>query len=139
MKYKDTAPWPVAADNTTRGFLYRENMKDYNLFRCPDSPNKNKTVVVKAYFPDVQYVDSTQPYFWPTQTGGKPYGWIGEYLQSIGCRHDSTLGATEDCYWDVAPTDPLYLKPRYFYAVDAYDIGPAIDPVSGKQLADSAG
>src|SRR5207237_10927514 len=54
---------PVPADGTTLGNLYREDMKDYNLFRCPDSPNKNKSVVVKAYFPDVQYTDSSAPYY----------------------------------------------------------------------------
>ena len=137
----------LPADGTILGYLYRENMKDFNLFRCPDSDRKDKFEIVRAYYPDVQSADPTKPYYWPpTDSYGNPIRWIaynddarkqppaaGPWL----CRHDATVGGTEDCFWEVAPSDPLYLKPRFFYAVNAYDIGPAIDPVSGKQLLDS--
>ncbi len=109
----------VPADNTQLGFLYREQIKDLNAFRCPDNTRKNKSEVVFAYF-------APRPAEWPATAG-----YIGDYLAAQGCPTAGALG-TLDC-------DPATGKPRYFYAVDSYDISPAIDPVTGAQILQSDG
>jgi len=120
-------PWdpslglPVsAADNTTLGTLYREQINDLNIFRCPDSSRKDKSEVVVAYFPP-------RPSDWPATAG-----YIGDYLAAQGC---PTAGALGTLYCDPANST----RPRYFYAVDAYDISPAIDPATGAKILQSDG
>lgn len=109
----------VSADNTHLGMLYREQIRDLNVFRCPDSNRKNKSEVVTAYFPP-------RPTDWPATAG-----YIGDYLAAQGCPTAGALG-TQDC-------NPATGKPYYFYGVDSYDISPAIDPATGAQILQSDG
>jgi prepilin-type N-terminal cleavage/methylation domain-containing protein len=109
----------VNADDTRAGFLYREQIKDLNIFRCPDNQRKNKAEPVVAYFPP-------KPVDWPA---GASY--IGDVLASQGCATAGALG-TQVC-------NPATGKPYYFYAIDSYDIGPAIDPATGAQINQSDG
>ena len=119
-------PWDTAlglpvlpADNTHNGFLYREQIRDLNVFRCPDNQRKNKAEAVVAYYPP-------RPSTWPA---GASY--IGDVMATAGCATAGALG-TQVC-------DPATKKPRYFYAVDSYDISPAIDPATGAQILQSDG
>jgi len=101
-----------------------------------------------AYYPDVQYVDKSQPYFWGHENdpkdGNPPYGWYGQYLQDNGCPHIANVG-TEDC-WTNTPENAAILaqypylmgQPKWYYAIDAYDVGPAIDFNTGAQIMDPA-
>jgi hypothetical protein len=116
----------VPADNTHLGLLYREQTKDLNIFRCPDSNRKNKSEVVTAYFPP-------RPVEWPNQANGLPAQYIGDYLAANGCPTAGQLG-TLNCHWELPSKAPYY-----YYAVDAYDISPAIDPATGAQILDSSG
>jgi prepilin-type N-terminal cleavage/methylation domain-containing protein len=109
----------VNADDTRRGTLYREQIKDLNIFRCPDNQRKNKAEPVVAYFPP-------RPSDWPANAG-----YIGDYLATQGCATAGALG-TQVCNTATG-------KPYYFYAVDSYDIGPAIDPVTGAQINQADG
>jgi prepilin-type N-terminal cleavage/methylation domain-containing protein len=111
---------PAYADATVRGFLYREQIKDLNIFRCPDNQRKDKSEPVRVYFPP-------RPSDWPTYPGtSTPYGYIGDYYASLGCPTEGPLG-TLYC-------DPASKEPIWHYAVDSYDISPAIDPATGAQI-----
>lgn len=113
------AAW-VPADQTIYGFLYKEQVKDHNVFRCPDNTPVNKTAVTIAHFPP-------KPSAWPA---GVAY--IGDTLQGV-CGGD-TFG-TYDCYL----SGPDAGKPKLYYVWDSYDIGPRINPLTGEPFRDSTG
>jgi prepilin-type N-terminal cleavage/methylation domain-containing protein len=132
----------VAANNMINGFLYRELVKDVNQFRCDDSSNKNLLFVVQAHFPTsnslpaVQSVDPSKPYYWPLDGQGQ-FHWYGDFLAQQGCPTDQY--GVVDCFWEIPASDKvlgnLHLQPRYFYAVDSYDVGPALD-ANGEWIVD---
>jgi len=129
---------PVHANATYLGYLYRELVKDVEVFRCPDNTNKNLQTAVLVHYPTsssvpaVQSTDPNAPYYWPSS-----YAWIGNFLAQQGCPTDQ-FGVV-DCFYEIPANDPvlgnLHLKPRLFYAVDSYDIGPALD-ANGQWLVD---
>jgi prepilin-type N-terminal cleavage/methylation domain-containing protein len=124
---------PVSATKIISGFLYPEQVKDSNLFHCPDNlnvkkapvgPADNPNVVTIAYFPP-------KPQRWPQYPApGPPNGqreWIGEQLAAT-CGTGAG-GLTIDCFTEGPPA--LIGKPKYYYKWDNYDIAPYIDPVTG--------
>lgn len=140
---------PANADATLAGYLYRDQIRDLNIFRCPDNNQKDKSVAVIAHFPNpVQYSDPSQPNFWPstcTDTSTSPptpipCSWIGQALlaantNSYGVVCPSDAYGTIDCY----TSGPLKGQPKYYYPVDAYDIGPRVDPTTGSSVTDASG
>lgn len=132
----------IPADQTINGFLYREQIKNIENFRCPDSNVRTKATAVKAYYPVISnFTQPDQAYFWP-----QGYQTIGAYLAAQGCQTTTFPSGpgtfVEDCFYEIPASDPLlgnlHLKPRYFYNMDAYDIGPAFD-TNGEALKDAAG
>jgi len=99
----------VAADRIINGFLLGEQVRDINVFRCPDNVNVPKNLVTIAHYPP-------RPERWPAAT------WIGEELASAGCPTDAY--GTIDCFTE----GPHRGKPKYYYVWDSYDIGPRIGP-----------
>lgn len=132
-----TTQKPVPANGLINGFLYNEQVKDVNVYHCADNTNTLKTAITLAHFPALQTADASQPYYWPPQ-----YNWVGAKLASI-CGTDSF--GTIDCFNDITepkvagpnpgPADPLYGKPKYYYIWDSYDIGPHIDPATGRAVS----
>jgi len=115
----------VPAANIHLGSLFREEVRDLNVYRCPDNQRKDPREVVTAWFPP-------RPSDWPRDPQGNLYIYIGDVLATAGCQTNAVLG-TQFC-------NPGNNKaPYYFYAVDSYDISPAIDPVTGAQILDSTG
>jgi prepilin-type N-terminal cleavage/methylation domain-containing protein len=128
----DTSNTCIAnASRIINGFLYPEQVKDSNLFHCPDNlnvkkapvnPADNPNVVTIAYFPP-------KPKNWPNYPApGPPSGqreWIGETLAPL-CG-TGVGGLTVDCFTE----GPNVGKPKFYYKWDSYDIAPYIDPVTG--------
>ncbi len=126
---------PVSVDQIVNGFLYREQVRDSNVFKCPDNTDPRKQTVTVAYYPPVQTTNPANPSYWPAA-----YTWIGDLLQAKGCPSDAY--GTMDCFWEIPASDPclgyLHNQPRYFYTWDSYDISPAYD-VNGISIRDGAG
>jgi prepilin-type N-terminal cleavage/methylation domain-containing protein len=100
---------PVNADRIISGFLYSEQIKDVNVFRCPDNPITGKGVIAVAHY------SLAPPPNWPVgQT------WIGQELANKGCPTDAY--GTIDCFVD----HPQKVAKSY-YVMDSYDIGPLVD------------
>jgi prepilin-type N-terminal cleavage/methylation domain-containing protein len=100
---------PANADRLINGFLYAEQIKDANTFRCPDNANPGKARVTIAHY------RTTPPPLWPA---GK--FWIGQALANYGCPTDG-FGVI-DCFIG-GPYDKM---PKFYYVWDSYDIGPAV-------------
>lgn len=114
------APCLARADSLLNGFLYREQVKDINLFKCPNNTNTSRSVATVALFPP-------RPPDWPS--GAE---WIGDRLAAAGCPTVSGLG-TVDCW----TSGPLSGQPKYFYVWDSYDISPMIG-TNGQVVRDSS-
>lgn len=102
-----------------RGFLYREQVRDYNSFLSPDNLITDRKLVVKAYYPNTHPDPAKRntEVTWVKAETGSP------------C---STTG-------DLDLPDSRYIgKPKYFYAMDSMDIGPMLDN-NGKMLYDNYG
>ena len=97
-------------DRVINPFLYREQVKDVNVFHCPDNLVTGKAVVTIAHY------TTTPPPNWPVGQS-----WIGKSLADYGCPTDAY--GTIDCYVG-GPYDKL---PKYFYVWDSYDIGPVVN------------
>jgi len=126
---------PVNLTKVINGFLYPEQIKDSNIFKCPDNSNILKgpanvaqiaAVVTPALFPP-------RPANWPKYTSGPNVGnnreWIGEQLAGV-CGTEPVTGLTYDCF----TSGPLLGQKKYYYKLDSYDISPLIDPNSGKAV-----
>lgn len=117
----DTSSPHVNADQIINGFLYKEHVKDINLFRCPDNPTTSRSPLTIAYFPP-------RPQNWPP---GIPY--IADTLASNNvCPTDSN--GTVDCFTD----GPLRGLPKFYYTWNSYDIGPRLAP-DGTIVRDGSG
>ncbi|MEP6756334.1 MAG: prepilin-type N-terminal cleavage/methylation domain-containing protein [Chthonomonadales bacterium] len=122
----------VGVTKIINGFMYAEQIKDSNVFRCPDNPNTLKSsttpgnIVTAAVFPP-------RPVAWPVYTSGPNAGnvheYIGDVLQPL-CGTEPTTGLTYDCYTKGA----LAGQRKYFYKWDSYDISPLIDPSTLKPV-----
>jgi len=99
----------VDADDIINGFLYREQVKDINLFRCPDNPITDKSAITIAHFPP-------RPANWPANAS-----YIGDVLANNPCPTDQF--GTIDCFTE----GPFRGLPRYYYTWNSYDIGPRVD------------
>lgn len=95
------------------GFLYNEQVKDINLFKCPDNlgPIPKKTDVTIAHFPP-------RPANWPAGYN---------YVTDASPNPDAPINVCGsdgfgliDCYI----TGPLRGMPKYYYMWDSYDISP---------------
>ncbi len=109
------------ADRILYGYLYREQIKDINIFRCPDNVNRALGDVTIAHFPP-------RPPQWPT-ISGSPRSYVGDSGDITTCPSDAA--GYIDCYRPSDGTDPaspLIGTPKYFYIWDSYDIGPRIGP-----------
>jgi prepilin-type N-terminal cleavage/methylation domain-containing protein len=104
------------AGRVISGFMYREQVKDINIYNCPDNiaPIPKKTDVTIAHFP-------LKPANWPAG-----YNYVTDPADpalypnapSNVCGSDG-FGLI-DCYL----TGPLRGMPKYYYMWDSYDIGP---------------
>ena len=103
------------ADRILYGFLYREQMKDINNFRCPDNVNRPLRDVTIAHYP---------PH--PPEFG---HAWYIGDSGEIGVACPTTPAGYVDCYRrpEVTTADPRFGRPKYYYIWDSYDIGPRID------------
>jgi len=124
----DAGQTPAPADMLINGYLYREQVKDLNVFRTPNNISSTKVSVAIAHFPP-------RPGGWPANQA-----WIGDVLAGP-CGSDAF--GTIDCYNEVTPPkvssgDPRYHKPKFYYTWDSYSIGPRVD-VDGNVLRDGAG
>lgn len=113
--YYTGAGTPVPADRIINGFLYGEQIRNSEVFRCADNAVKDKSQVTTAYFPPM-------PPNWPSAN------YIGTTLASL-CGTGAG-GLTIDCF----TSGPFAGQPKYYYKVNAYDIGPYIDPATGKAV-----
>lgn len=97
-----------------RGFLYGEQIKDYRAFLCEDNLVKNKKAVTVAYWPINSPVS--------LRAGGSLTNRIRvDWTQSDASTNPKLYG-------DNDLPDPSYDKtPKYFYVMDAMDIGPTLD------------
>lgn len=119
---------PAPADTILNGYLYREQVKDLNVFRTPNNVNATKISVTVAHFPP-------RPSGWPSNQA-----WIGDTLAGV-CGADSY--GTIDCYNEltapkVDPSNALYHKPKVYYTWDSYSIGPRVD-ADGNVIKDGTG
>ncbi len=118
---------PIAdATNIIHGFLFREQVKDGNLFHCPDNIPVAKNAFTVAHFP-------LRPTNWPP-TPGNPlnFSWPTEayYITDPGSLVASTCPADSAGIVDCWLTDGLDYKkgdPKLYYIFDSYDIGPRVD------------
>jgi prepilin-type N-terminal cleavage/methylation domain-containing protein len=101
---------PASAERLISGFLYTEQTKDINLFRCPDNLSGSKLAITTAHF------SATPPPLWPA---GK--AWIGQQMAAYGCPTDAY--GTIDCFIG-GPFDKM---PKYYYVWDSFDIGPVVN------------
>lgn len=109
----------IRLDDVYNAYLYKEQIKDANVFLCPDQvPGPAKTDVTIAHFPP-------KPTNWPQNMS-----YIGDVM-ATPCGTDSY--GTIDCL----TSGPNQGKPKLFYVWDCYDIGPRIDPVTGRVILDS--
>lgn len=109
-----------AYSSVNRGFLYREQVKDYVTFLCPDNPVKNKTATTIAYWPLNSPISIA--------AGGTPSNPIPVTWTAT----DTTT--SPPTYGDTDLPGAAYVgKPKLFYVMDSMDIGPMLDS-NGKQL-----
>jgi prepilin-type N-terminal cleavage/methylation domain-containing protein len=111
---------PVPADRIINGFLYGEQIRNIQVFQCPDNTVRDKSQVTIAFFPP-------KPANWPSPN------YIGDVLANLcGTQTVNGQNLTVDCFTD----GPYMRQPKYYYKVNAYDIGPYIDPATGQPVPD---
>lgn len=112
--YNTTGTGAVPATHILRGYLYRKQINDAQVFHCPAN-DRDPNRITTAHFPP-------QPPSWPTKPDGTPYS----YVEALGppsgpCPRDEA--GVVDCFL----SGPLLGQPKYYYAHDSYDIGPRVD------------
>ena len=128
--YDGSVPCAANADRLLYGYLYKEQIKDVNLFRCPDNIDRSQRDVTIAHYP---------PH--PPQFG---YPWYVGDSGEISKVCPSDAAGYIDCWRrpEVPTTDPRFGRPKYYYIWDSYDIGPRIGPdgkvvlISGQRVYD---
>ncbi len=119
----------VSADAVIKGFLYPEQIKDIQVFKCPDNltfrrrpddirrPGELESVITVAHFPP-------RPLLWPS---GVSYVTDTGTPVEKNCPKDAY--GYIDCYLPV-PGKPSALdgKPKWYYIWDSFDVGPRVDP-----------
>ena len=108
-----------------RGFLYREQLKDYKTFLCDDNPIKNKQAVTQVYWPVNSPISKS----------------LGGTLANPALVTWSQTDLTQNpkYYGDTDFPGPGYAgKAKLFYVMDSMDIGPMLDG-NGKVVKDSTG
>lgn len=112
-----TAPTAGSGFKTyQRGFLYREQLKDYRTFLCDDNPIKDKIDVTVAYWPLNSPIS--------IRLGGT----LASPIMVTWTQTD--LSTTPKTYGDTDLPSAFYAgKPKLFYKMDSMDIGPMLDSV----------
>ncbi len=121
-----TYPAPGSSFKTfQRGFLYREQIKDYKTFLCDDNPIRNKSAVTMAYWPLNSLIS--------IRAGGT----LANPIPVTWSQSDSTQNPKY--YGDPDFPGAAYAgQPKLFYVMDSMDIGPALD-ADGKVIRDNTG
>ncbi len=118
-----------------RGYLYRDQLKDFQTFANANNPVRDETAVTKVYYP----IHSANPNDPNNVRGsidnngvlnnGALVTWKNLVTDADGCKH----------YGDSETPDATYAnQPKLFYTMDSMDIGPMIDR-NGKQVKDADG
>ena len=124
--YDPTIPCSANADRILYGYLYREQIRDVNIFRCPANVNRPLNDVTVAHFPP-------HPPNWPLRPNNTAYWYIGDSGDIVRYCPSDAAGYI-DCFRppEVQCTgpnpSPLCGRPKYFYIWDSYDIGPRLGP-----------
>ena len=92
-----------------RGYLYREQVKDYNAFLCPDNLVKDKTMVTQVYYPLTVFPTPTLV----TWQAGDPT--------------DPTKSGDADLPYDSSVSYTSPRQPKLYYRMDSMDIGPMLN------------
>lgn len=118
---------PVAMEKLTNAFVYTEQIKDANIYKCPDNPttrrkpvdsNDIRNVITTAEFP-------LRPANWPSNPKtGTAYSYIGDTGGNVASICGiGPGGGVLDCFTD----GPNKGKPKYYYKWDSFDISPRLD------------
>ncbi len=120
------------------GYLYHEQVKDFVSFLCADNligdQQNGKQQVTQVYYP-LALTQALGMGSNPVPVVWRPASKVGNCQDpgdlDLPCRQ-TTPGQPDDCNAYVAgyPKDPT---PKYFYTMDSMDIGPMINPATGKQ------
>ena len=116
IRYDGSVPCVANADRLLYGYLYKEQIRDINIFRCPDNLIRSQTAVTVAHFPP-------RPPQWPFPQ------YVGDSGEITAACPSDAAGYI-DCYRrpEVQPTDPRYGQPKYYYMWDTADISPRLGP-----------
>ncbi|HSV72501.1 MAG TPA: type II secretion system protein [Chthonomonadales bacterium] len=119
---------PAPVDALIRPFLYKEYVRDLDVFRSPNNAGSTELTVTVARFP-------RRPPGWPADQE-----WVGDRLAGI-CGVDAF--GTIDCFNNITapkvqPNDPLFGQPKFYYTWDSYSISPRVD-ATGFVVRDAAG
>ena len=107
-----------AFSGVNHGFLYGEQTKDAGKFQDPDNTVKDELQITTVYYP------MTSPY--------KPG-------QLVTWEDNDSTGTCPNIGDRELPNSGYVGQPKYFYVMDSMDIGPMIDPATGRQAVDGTG
>ncbi len=102
----------IPASNIADGYLYRDDVKDINTYKCPDNPTSSQTAVTTAVYPPSTPIASAMASTCPTQNGLTEVCWTSQ---------DAPPGVSAG-------------TPKLFYTWDSYDINPMLT-INGNGVA----